>query len=42
MKHQDIELKTRKTQAMETKEQDNSEIRKELDKMNPENLLEYI
>ena len=27
---------------MEIKEQDNSEIRKELDKTNPENLPEYI
>ena len=27
---------------METKEQDNSEIRKKQDKMNPEDLLEYI
>jgi len=42
MKHQDIEFKTRRTQVTETKEQDNNEIRKELDKMNPEDLLEYI
>ncbi len=42
MKYQDIEFKTRRTQAMEIKEQDNSEIRKELDKTNPENLPEYI
>ena len=42
MKHQDIKFKTRKTQAMETKEQDNGEIGKEPDKLNPENLLEYI
>jgi len=27
---------------METKKQDNSEIRKKQDKMNPEDLLEYI
>ena len=42
MKYQDIEFKTRRTQAMEIKEQDNSEIGKELDKTNPENLPEYI
>jgi len=42
MKHQDIEFKTRRTQVMETKEQDNSEIRKEPDKMNPKDLPEYI
>jgi len=42
MKHQDVKFKTRRTQAMETKEQDNSEIRKKQDKMNPEDLLEYI
>ena len=42
MKHQDIEFKTRRTQAMETKKQDNSEIGKEPDKMNLEDLLEYI
>jgi len=42
IKHQDIEFKTRRTQTMETKEQDNGEIGKELDKTNPENLPEYI
>jgi len=42
MKHQDIEFKTRRTQTTETKEQDNSEIRKKPDKMNPEDLPEYI
>ena len=42
MKHQDIEFKTRRTQAMEITEQDNREIGKELDKMNPEDLPEYI
>jgi len=42
MKHQDIEFKTRRTQAIETKEQDNGEIRKEPDKTNPEDLPEYI
>ena len=42
MKHQDVKFKTRRTQAMETKEQDNSEIRKKQDKISPEDLLEYI
>jgi len=42
MKHQDIRFKTRKTKAMENMEQDNSEISKEPDKTNPEDLLEYI
>ena len=42
MKHQDIEFKTRKIQATENKEQDNREIRKELDTTNPEDLPEYI
>jgi len=42
MKHQDIEFKTRRTHAMEITEQDNGEIGKELDKMNPEDLPEYI
>jgi len=42
MKHQDVEFKTRRTQATETKEQDNGKIGKELDKMNPEDLPEYI
>jgi len=45
MKHEDIRFKYRRTKAMETmdnKEQDNGEIRKEHDKMNPENLPEYI
>jgi len=42
IKHQDIEFKTRKTQAMETTEQDNGEIGKEPDKTNSENLSEYI
>jgi len=38
-------FKTRRTKAMktmETKEQDNSEISKEPDRTNPEDLLEYI
>ena len=45
MKHKDIQFKSRRTKAMETtdnKEQDNGEIRKEQDKMNPEDLLVYI
>jgi len=45
MKHEDIRFKSRKTKTIETtdnKEQDNREIRKEPDKMNPEDLLEYI
>ena len=42
MKYQDIEFKTRRTQAMENKEQDNSEIGKESDTTNPEDLPDYI
>jgi len=42
MKHQDIKFKTRRTQTTKTKEQDNSEIRKKPDKINPEDLPEYI
>ena len=42
MKHQNIKFKARRTQAMETIEQDNGGIRKELDKTNLEDLLEYI
>jgi len=45
MKHEDIQFKSRRTKAMETtdnKEQDNGEIEKEPDKMNPEDLPEYI
>ena len=45
MKHKDIQFKSRLTKAMETmdnKEQDNREIRKELDKTNREDLPEYI
>ena len=42
MKHQDIEFKTRKTQATKTIEQDNGEIGKKPDKTNPEDLPEYI
>jgi len=42
MKYQDIEFKTRRAQAMESKEQDNSEIGKESDTTNPEDLPDYI
>ena len=42
MKHQDIRFKTRRTQTIEITAQNNSKIGKELDKMNPEDLLEYI
>ena len=42
MKHQDIEFRTRRTQAMKNKEQDNSEIGKEPDMMDPEDLPDYI
>ena len=45
MKHKDIQFKSRRTTAIETtdnKTQDNGEIRKKLDKMNPEDLPEYI
>jgi len=42
MKHEDIKFNTRRTKAMNTMKQDNSEIGKKLDKMNPEDLLKYI
>ena len=42
MKHKDIRFKTRRTKAMDTTEQDNGEIGKELDRTNPEDLPEYI
>ena len=42
IKHQEIEFKTRRTQATETKEQDNGEIGKEPDARNLEDLLDYI
>jgi len=42
MKHEDIMFKTRRTKAMEITEQDNGEIGKEPDNMNPEDLLDYI
>jgi len=42
IKHKDIRFKTRRTKAMDTTEQDNSEIGKEPDKTNPEDLPDYI
>ena len=45
IKHKDIRFKTRRTkttETMETKEQDNSEIGKEPDRINPKHLPEYI
>ena len=42
MKHQDIRFKTRRTQVMKQMTQDNGEIGKKPDKMNPEDLLDYI
>ena len=42
MKHQDIGFKTSRTKTIETTTQDNGEIRKEPDKTNPEDLLDYI
>ena len=48
MKHKDIWFKAKRNKTMDTtvtmekKEQDNREIRKELDKMNSEDLPEYI
>ena len=42
MKHQNIELKTRRIQTVETKEQDNGKIGKKLDTTNLEDLLDYI
>jgi len=42
MKHEDIRFKTRRTKAMEITEQDNGEIGKEPDNMNPEDLPDYI
>ena len=45
MKHEDIQFKSRRTKATETidnKEQDNGEIGKEPDKMNSEDLPEHI
>ena len=42
IKHQDIKFRTRRTQAMENKEQDNGGIRKASGIINLENLPEYI
>jgi len=42
MKHEDIRFKTKRTRAMDSTEQDNSEISKEPDKTNPEDLPDYI
>ena len=42
MKYEDIRFKTRRIKDTDTIEQDNSEISKELDKTNPEELPEYI
>jgi len=42
MKHQDIRFKTKRTKAMETTTQNNGKIRKEPDKMNMEDLPDYI
>ena len=42
MKYEDIRFKTRRTKATDTTEQDNSEIGKEPDKTNPEDLPDYI
>ena len=42
MKYEDIQFNTRRTKAMDTTEQDNREIGKEPDKINLEDLLEYI
>ena len=42
MKHKDIRFKTRRIKATEIMEQDNSEIDKEPDRTNPEDLLKYI
>ena len=42
MKHQDIEFRTRRTQAIETTKQDNRKIGKKPNQTNLENLSEYI
>jgi len=42
MKHEDIRFKTRRTKAMDTMEQNNSEIGKGQDKTNPKDLPDYI
>ena len=41
IKHQNIEFKARRTQTLETKEQDDREIRKESNTTNSENLQDY-
>jgi len=42
MKHENMRFNTRRTKAMDTTEQYNGEIGKELDKTNPEVLPDYI
>jgi len=42
IKYENIRFKTKRTKAMENMEQDNGEISKEPDKMNSEDLPEYI
>ena len=42
MKHQDVEFKTWRTQIIETSDKDKSDIGKEPDPTNSEDLLEYI
>jgi len=42
IKHKNIMFKTRRTKATEITEQNNGEIGKEPDNMNPEDLLDYI
>jgi len=42
MKYEDIKFKTRRTKNKNTMEQNNGKIGKELDKTNPEDLLDYI
>ena len=42
IKHQNIEFKTRRIQAMETMTQNNEEIGKKPNKTNPEDLPDYI
>jgi len=42
MKHKDIRFKTRRIKAMEIMEQNNGEIGKESNNMNPGNLPDYI
>jgi len=42
MKYQDIRFKTRRTKTMEITTQNNREIEKKPDKMNLEDLLDYI